>query len=36
MWHAWGTGAVRTVKWGNIMEGDHLEDLGIYGIIVLK
>jgi hypothetical protein len=27
---------LRSVKWGNLMEGDHLEDAGVVGRIILK
>jgi len=37
MWHVQNMGEVHTVFWwGNLGEGDHLEDLGIDGGIVLK
>jgi hypothetical protein len=33
----WGRGEVhRGFWWGNLREGDHLEDLGVDGSIVLK
>jgi hypothetical protein len=37
MWHVWGRGEVHTgLYWGNLREGDHLEDPGIDGRIILK
>jgi hypothetical protein len=37
MWHVWGRGEVHTgLQWGNLMEGDHLEDVGVDGRIILK
>ena len=37
MWHAWGAGDVHGgFWWGDLMERDHLEDLGIDRKIVLK
>jgi hypothetical protein len=37
MWHVWWTGEVRTFFWlGDVMERDHLEDLGVDGRIILK
>jgi hypothetical protein len=37
MWHVWGTGEVhRGFWWGDLREGIHLEDLGIYIRIILK
>jgi len=37
MWHVQNTGEVHTgFWWGNLGEGDHLEDLDIDGGIVLK
>jgi hypothetical protein len=37
MWHVWKTEEVHTGFWcGALMEGDHLEDLGIDGSIILK
>jgi hypothetical protein len=37
MWHVWATREVhRGVWWGDLREGDHLEDLGINGRMVLK
>jgi hypothetical protein len=33
----WGRGEVHTVLWwGNLREGDHLEDPGVDGRIILK
>jgi hypothetical protein len=35
--HLRGTGEVHTgFWWGNLRDGDHLEDLGVYGRIILK
>ena len=32
MWHVWETGEVHTgFWWGNLREGEHLEDLGADG-----
>jgi len=37
MKHAWGSGEVHTVFcWRNLREGDHLEDPGVYGRLILK
>ena len=37
MWHVWGTGEVHTgFWWEDLMERDHLEDLGVDGRIILK
>jgi hypothetical protein len=37
VWHLWVTGRVLTgFWWGNLRERDHLEDLGIFGEIILK
>ena len=37
MWHVWGTGEVRTgLWWGDLMERDKLEYLGLDGRIILN
>jgi hypothetical protein len=37
MWQIWETGEVQTgFWWGDLMERDHLEDLGLDGRIILK
>jgi hypothetical protein len=37
MWYLWGTGKVYTgFWWGDLMERDHLEDLGADGRVILK
>jgi hypothetical protein len=37
MWNVWGTGEVHTGFWsGHLREGDHLEDPGIDGRIILR
>jgi hypothetical protein len=36
MWHIWGRGEVHTGFGGDVREGDHLEDRGIDGRIILK
>ena len=37
MWHIWDTERVLTGFWrGDLMERDHLEDLGIDWTIILK
>jgi hypothetical protein len=37
MWRVWGSGEVHTkFWWGVLREGDHLEDLGIHGRVILK
>jgi hypothetical protein len=37
MWHVWGRGEVHTgFWWGNLREGDHLEDQGVDGRVILK
>jgi hypothetical protein len=35
MWHVWGRGAYRALA-GKPEEGDHLEDAGVDGRIILK
>jgi hypothetical protein len=36
MWHIWGAGEMLTgFWWGDLVEGDYLEDLGIEGRIIL-
>jgi hypothetical protein len=37
MWHIWGTGGVHEgIWWGNLMERDPLEHLGIHRRIIVK
>jgi hypothetical protein len=37
MWHVWGRGGMHRKFWyGNLRKRDHLKDLGIDGIIILK
>jgi len=37
MWHIWETGELLTgFWWGNLTEGDHSEDRGVGGKIILK
>jgi hypothetical protein len=37
MWHVWGKGEVhRGFWWGNLREGDHVQDPGVDGRIILK
>ena len=37
MWHVWETGQVHTqIRYGDLMERDHLKDLGVDGRIILK
>jgi hypothetical protein len=37
MWHVWEKGEIHTgFWWRDLMEGGHLEDLGVDGIIILK
>jgi len=36
-WHIWGTGEVRTCFWwGDLVERDQLEELGVYERIILR
>jgi hypothetical protein len=35
MWHVWGRGEVHTGLWWGNREGDHLEDSGVDGRIIL-
>jgi hypothetical protein len=37
MWHVWGTGEVHTgFWWGTLMEGNHIEGLGVDGRIIIR
>jgi hypothetical protein len=37
MWSIWVRAEVHTgLWWGNVSEGDHMEDLGLDGRIILK
>jgi hypothetical protein len=37
MWHVWGRGEVHTgLQRGNLRKGDHVEDSGVDGRIILK
>jgi hypothetical protein len=37
MWHVWGRGEVHIKSWwGDLREGDHLEDLSVDGRIILN
>jgi hypothetical protein len=37
MWHVWGRAEVHTgLWWGNLREGDHLEDPSVDRRIILK
>jgi hypothetical protein len=37
MWHVWGRKEVHTAFWWrNLREGDHFEDPGVNGRIILK
>ena len=37
MWHAWGRGEACTgFWWGKLRGRDHVEDLGVDGMIILK
>jgi len=36
-WHFWGRGDVHTLCWwGNLKEGEHLENLGTDGKVILQ
>jgi len=35
MWHVWGIG-LTGFWWGDLMERDHLKDLGADGSVILK
>jgi hypothetical protein len=36
MWQVWETGEVHMVLLGDLMERNYLEDMGVYGRIILK
>ena len=37
MWHVWETGEVQAgFSWGDLRGGDHLENLSVDGMIILK
>jgi hypothetical protein len=37
MWHIWETGELHIqIRYGDLMDKDHLEDLGVDGRIILK
>ena len=37
MWHVWGAGEVHTgLLWGDLVERDHLENLGVEGMMLLN
>jgi hypothetical protein len=37
MWNVWGTGEVHAgFSWGDLMKRNHLEELGVDGMIILK
>jgi hypothetical protein len=37
MWHVWKIGELHIgFWWGNLMEGDSLEDISVHGMIILR
>jgi len=37
MWHVWGRGEIHSVFcWGDLTERDHLDDICVVGIMILK